>query len=252
MKKNKELLCWGSLIFLIQLVMILLQANHRLHDPILDLVVQGYGKLEDVFPFEPLSYLYGKGYDGSGFQGLEQHMWLMNIALYCVMVIGKMTQYKEEYSYMIISRYKSFREYYRMVYFCFLKYTFVYQISLFLGALAGAMILQVTENTVSCQLFLVIMAQISLLIGNLFWGIFVLYFILHKNQWKWSMLIYPCVPIISLFIGEDLPARISNLFPGSWMMLARSNLMVAEGFSFWGVLLIEGFVFFIMSKLVLK
>lgn len=249
MKKYKELILWGVVIYFIQIAMILIRANYYFNDPVIEMITQLQGK-EDAFRFDPVLYVYGEGHDTKGFNALEQNMWFVNIALYCVMVIQKMIQYKEENSYMIIMRYDSFYSYYKMVYTSFLKYTFFYQVFLFVGELAGIKVLEVMQCSLSYDLFLLGMAQVCTMVGNLFFGIFVLYFILHKDAWKGSLIIYPCMPIIAILLGNKLPVGISNLFPGSWVMLARSNLMATKGFSFWGIIVLEVVVFLFMSKVV--
>ena len=115
MRKNKELFFRSGSVFVIQIAMILLHST------------QFAGREA----YQPLRYLYGDGYALSGFYTLEQNMWLINLALYCVMTVQKIVQYREENSYMVIARYPSFRKYYQSVYRCFISYTVAYQLAVF-------------------------------------------------------------------------------------------------------------------------
>lgn len=236
MKKNREIYFWSCLICFVQIIMLLVHSTQFSQDEI----------------YQPLLYLYGKSNSLAGFYALEQNMWLINIALYCIMVIRKMVQYKEESSYIIIARYQSFREYYRKTYSYFIQYTIVYQIAVFLGALAGYAILSNVRTLAVLNWSQVMLSQFCLLMGNLFFGIILFWCIMQRNAEKWAIIIYPGVPVFALLSGEFMPEKVSNFIPGSWLMLARSRIFSDGGFVLWGVFLAETIVFANMSRIALR
>ena len=231
MRKNKELFFWSGLLFVIQVAMLLLHSTQ-------------FSKSE---VYQPLRYLYGDGYDLEGFNALEQNMWLINLALYCIISVRKIVQCREENSYMTIARFPSFRKYYQSTYYRFIGYSFAYQLTVFLGAIAGYEIIRTIHTVDKINWLYFVLSQFCLLMGNLFFGSIIFYAILHKNAIKWAIVCYPGIPVFSLFSKEYLPKMVSNFIPGSWMMLARSRLFSEEGFFLWVVFLIEIVVFALVS-----
>lgn len=231
MKKNKELLFWGVLISAVQIFMLLVDSVQFLEGEI----------------YQPFKYLYGDGYDRAKFYALEQYMWLVNLSLYCVMAVRKMAQSREENSYFSIVRYPSFRRYYQSVYQSFVIYTAVYQAAVFSGALIGYGIVRAYRSVEGLSWYFLLMSQMLMLLGNLFFGVIMLYAILHKDAVKWAVALYPGIPVIALLSKEYLPQAVNNLIPGNWMMLARSREFCGGGFSIGKAVLLELAVFVLVS-----
>lgn len=235
-KADKELLFWSGVTFLVEIAMLLLRSSQYLAGE----------------TYQPLLYLYGMGYDMEGFHALELNMWLINLSLYCVMTLGKVTRQREEKSYMAVARYPSFRAYYRMAYGCFIMNTFAYQISLFLGALCGYGILHGMGRAVVLHMHDVLMSQLCLLMGNLFFGILIFCCILHRGAVKLAVVIYPGMPVLAMVFGESIPVLINNFLPGSWMMYGRSEIYTEGGFSLLAVLLAELVSFLAVSRVAVQ
>lgn len=230
-KDDRELLFWCGIVFLAQVAMLLLQSMQFLAGE----------------TYQPLLYLYGEPYDAEGFHALEQDMWLINISLYCVMALGKMTRQREEKSYMAVARYPSFRAYYRMAYISFIRNTLAYQVFVFLGAMCGYGILWAMGKPVSMNLHDVMLSQICMMMGNLFLGILIFYCVLRRGAVKMAVVVYPGMPVLALVFGKSIPVMINNFFPGSWMMLGKSGAYSEGGFSLGLVLLVEMVAFLVLS-----
>ncbi|MCD7825188.1 MAG: hypothetical protein LUH14_04405 [Clostridiaceae bacterium] len=231
MKKNKELIFWAILILAVQIFMLLLDSI----------------QFPDGDLYHPFKYLYGDGYDRAKFYALEQYMWLVNLSLYCVMVVKKMTQCREENSYFSIVRYSSFRRYYLSVYKSFVIYTAVYQAAVFSGALMGYSIVRAYRSVAGLNWYFLLMSQMLMLLGNLFFGVIMLYAILQKDAIKCAVVVYPGIPVIALLSKEYLPQAVNNLIPGNWMMLARSRELFGGGFSIGMAVVLELEVFVLVS-----
>jgi len=236
MRGDREMIFWCSMAFLVQVVMLLLQSTQFLAGE----------------AYHPLLYLYGKGYDMEGFHALEQDMWLINLSLYGVMTMGRITRQREEKSYMAVARYPSFQAYYRMAYGYFVKNTVAFQISVFLGALSGYAVLCGMGRRVVLNMYYVLLSQLCMMLGNLFFGILIFYCVFHRGGVKLAVVIYPGMPVLALVFGESLPVMISNFLPGSWMMFGRSGIYSDGGFSLWAVLLAELVLFLAVSSLAVR
>lgn len=234
MKKYKEIFFWIALILVIQIFMIMLDSAQFLKNEV----------------FHPFRYLYGDGYDSEKFYALEQNMWLINISLYCVMVLSRIVRCREEISYISIIRYNSFRYYYLSVYKSFIIYSISYQIAVFLGALTGYGIVSIYCRVEEVYWYYLLMSQLLLLAGNLFLGVLILYAVLHKHAVKCTLLFYPTIPVIALLSKEYLPQSVNNIIPGNWLMLARSSEFYDGGFDIRKTFIFEVVVFVLVSYMV--
>lgn len=233
MRDKREIVFWSSVIFLVQILLMLAQMTQ-------------YGG-EDLY--QPLKFLCGDGYGRAKLYNVEQYMWLLELSLYCIVTVRKIVQYKEEDSYMMIVRYPDFRSYYRAAYGTFVKYTVLYQIFLFLGTLAGTGVVRLGHSVqgVCWQPFL--LSQGCMFLENLCFGIIMFYLILHFNAVKLAVVLYPGLPVIAIVLRERIPEAVSNWNPGSWLMAARSSRMVSGGFPVGIVFLIEIIIFTAVSIL---
>ena len=163
MRDKREIVFWSSVIFLVQILLMLAQMTQ-------------YGG-EDLY--QPLKFLCGDGYGRAKLYNVEQYMWLLELSLYCIVTVRKIVQYKEEDSYMMIVRYPDFRSYYRAAYGTFVKYTILYQLFLFLGTLAGTGMVRLGHSVqgVCWQPFL--LSQGCMFLGNLCFGI-IMFYLMHR------------------------------------------------------------------------
>ena len=233
MRDKREIVFWSSVIFLVQILLMLAQMTQ-------------YGG-EDLY--QPLKFLCGDGYGRAKLYNVEQYMWLLELSLYCIVTVRKIVQYKEEDSYMMIVRYPDFRSYYRAAYGTFVKYTILYQLFLFLGTLAGTGMVRLGHSVqgVCWQPFLI--SQGCMFLGNLCFGIIMFYLILHFNAVKLAVVLYPGLPVTAVVLRERIPRAVNNWNPGSWLMAARSSRMVSGGFPVAIVFLIEIIIFTAVSIL---
>ncbi len=149
--------------------------------------------------------------------------------------------------YFSIVRYSSFHRYYLSVYKSFVIYTAVYQAAVFSGALIGYGIVRAYRNVEKLNWYFLLMSQMLMLLGNLFFGVIMLYAVLHKDAIKCAVVLYPGIPVIALLSKEYLPQAANNLIPGNWMMLARSREFCGGGFSVSMVVVLELAVFVLVS-----
>lgn len=236
MKKYRQMLAYGSMVFVLQILMLLIRATDFSMDSINN----------------PMLYIYGKVNDSGSYKALDIDMWMINLILYGVMVIGKVSKYRNGNFYMIISRYKSFKSYYKMVYYQFVANTLCYQICLALGAICGLEFIRKTDFQITFHMQTFILAQTGMFLGNLFFGIIVVYVILRLNSLKLSIFIYPGIPILSFVAGMGLPACFSNFFPGNWLLLAKSSVLSEDGYNLAGVIVLEMLIFALVSIKLLK
>lgn len=214
----------NSLIaFLSQLIFVLLR-----------LVMQPKTVAED-----PVNFFYGPSYDISSWDVHERYLWISELVLFCIIVIRFVATYQEERCAERVVRYFSFRAYYRSIYCKLFLECIKYHVMLWAGLLVGCMLGKQFGWNVSTDYQTLSLAVGTFFLSNTFFAGLAAYVISHRRQMRLSLLIYPCIPLVSAYVCSEKNRSFSKFWPGNWGIARRSQLLDTTGFPLLSCLAVE-------------
>lgn len=222
-QKAKKIFPPGMIVFAAQIIMLYIRS----------------AEFSSNYANNPLLYIYGATKDTEQFKLLDVDLWLLNLTLYCLLVIRRVTFYHDRFAYMFLPRYKKYKVFYGKVYGQLFRDTLLYQVFLAAGAYAGCILIKRMGFWVVFETDIFVWANICMMVGNLFLGTAAAYCIFCIRSLRAAILIYPGIPVLSCFLGLKLSVSISSFMPGSWMMIARSDMLAEGGYGLYRVILLE-------------
>ena len=196
---------------------------------------------------EPLHFLCGPEYDWNLWNSKEMEVWFLQIFLFAIIVLRYAEQYREEASYMRIVRYCSWKQYYQMVLFKIILYIFSFHLTMVCGLFCGTALGHFTGWKVLLDGREIFLSLVCFALSNLFLGILASYCVVHLQSLKFSLVIYPVLPVLICFL-RDIPGKpAGNFLPANWAMLARSDYLETGGFWLLTVLGVESFLTVVMG-----
>lgn len=196
---------------------------------------------------EPLHFLCGPEYDWNLWNSKETEVWFLQIFLFAIVVLRYAEQYHEEASYMRIVRYCNWKQYYRIVLRKIILYIFAFHLTMACGLFCGAALGHFAGWKVSLDGREIFLSLVCFTLSNFLFGILASYCVVHLRSLKFSLVIYPVLPVLICFL-RDIPGKTAgNLLPPNWAMLARSNFLETEGFWLLMVLGVEFLLTIVMG-----
>ena len=110
---------------------------------------------------------------------------------------------------------------------------------LWAGLLVGCMLGKQFGWNVSTDYQTLSLAVGTFFLSNTFFAGLAAYVIFHRRQMRLSLLIYPCIPLVSAYVCSEKTRSFSKFWPGNWGIARRSQLLDTTGFPLLSCLAVE-------------